>query len=71
MIVTLTLIVGASIGVGSAVVGGVVGFLVGNRRRNRDLDENYQRMIDYYSQPEQTQTQPQYETEPRSVFTRL
>jgi hypothetical protein len=67
MIVTLTLIVGASIGVGSAVVGGVVGFLVGNRRRNSDLDENYQRMIEYYSQPEQ----PQYETEQRSVFTRL
>jgi len=71
MIITLTLIVGASIGVGSAVVGGVLGYFVGNRTRNeRELDEDYQRMIDYYIQPPPP-TQPQYETDPRSVFIRL
>ena len=69
MIITLTLVVGASIGIGSAVVGGIVGFFVGNRtRRERVADERYDRLINYYSQPEQ---QIQYEIEPRSVFSRL
>ena len=68
MIITISLIVGASIGVGSAVVGGVVGYFVGNRTRNeRQLDEDYERLINYYRQPEQ----PEHETEPISVFTRL
>ena len=68
MIVTLTLVIGASIGVGSAVVGGVVGFLVGNRRRNeRQADEQYERLINYYSHPQGEHHEPA----PRSVFSRL
>ena len=65
MIITLTMIIGTSIGIGSAITGGVVGYLIGRRRTENQLDEDYDRLVEYYT-PQQTH----YEVDQRSVYSR-
>ncbi len=63
MIITLTIIIGTSIGVGSTITGGIIGYLIGRRRTENQLDVEYERLIEYYTPP-----QTQYEVDRRSVY---
>ena len=68
MFFSITIIVAASIGLGTGLIGGgSLGFAIASRRRaEREADEEYNRIVEYYTPP-----RPQYETENRSVFSRL
>lgn len=60
MIITTTLIIGTSIGLATGIIGGgITGYFIRRNRRERELDEQYQRLINYYSEP-----QPEYITPP-------
>ena len=67
MIITITLIIGTAVGLGTGLIGGgAFGYAIARRRRTEiEADENYDRMINYYSQPHSPEEQR------RSVFTRL
>ena len=75
MFITLTLVIGTAIGLGTGLLGGgALGYAVAIRRREeREADEDYERMVNYYSQPNSQPNSPeqQYNTEARSVFSRL
>ena len=65
MIITTIVIIGTVVGLGTGLLGGVIGYAIGNRQR---LDQ-HDILISYYSQP-----QPEYiehETSIQSVFSTL
>jgi len=68
MIITITLIIGTAVGLGTGLIGGgALGYAIASRRRaEQEADEEYNRIIEYYTPPH-----PQYETEQRNVFSRL
>jgi len=48
MIITLTLIIGGSACLIASATSGVVGYLIGtNRRRQRQIDERYDELLNY------------------------
>jgi len=51
MIITLSLIIGTSIGLLSGLItGGLSGYLIGNRTRtDREMEENYNNLLNYYA----------------------
>jgi len=51
MIITLPLIIATSIGLLSGLItGGLSGYLIGTRERNeREMEENYNNLINYYA----------------------
>ena len=69
MIFSIAIIIATSVGLGTGLIGGgAVGFAIAHRKRSEvEADEDYEKMIEYYSTPDK----PHYETEQRNVFSRL
>lgn len=50
MILSLVVIIASSVGLLTGIIGGgALGYSVGNRRREYEMDENYSNMINYYT----------------------
>ena len=67
MIITTIVIIGTLIGLGTGLISGsAIGYAIGNRR-NRELDEQHNRLVEYYTEPH-----PEYEfSDDRTVFSVL